>query len=132
VRTIMNAFFVLTLFAMTSHGSREGRQRATLSVPQSNRQRMTEVKEKQRDGDLQRANKEKDRYFKDNAEIDDNVCELEITCKQDDGILPALTRVPIQGARGPPGQPGQPGQQGEEGLRGLPGLPGNGCHVTEL
>jgi len=56
--------------------------------------------------------------------VEDVVCELEVTCKQDDGLISHLSRVPIHGARGPPGQPGEPGRQGEEGLPGLPGLPG--------
>jgi Collagen triple helix repeat (20 copies) len=55
------------------------------------------------------------------------MCEIELTCKSNNGqMMPGANSVklPVRGPRGPPGPPGERGERGEDGANGLPGLPG--------
>lgn len=52
------------------------------------------------------------------------VCELEISCKNNDLKPLHPVKLPIRGPIGPPGQPGQKGDAGEDGIPGIPGLSG--------
>lgn len=61
----------------------------------------------------------------------DDVCELEISCKNADveiaenGDIETLpVKLPIRGPRGPKGHTGEKGERGQDGSPGLPGLPG--------
>lgn len=115
------------MLTATSNCSRDGRQKVA-STTQINKQR-TDAKDKQRDNNkIHQGGKDRSTIGKEvDASVeasDDGYCELEITCKSDDGLQSQITRLPIQGARGPPGPPGEQGRPGEDGLQGLPGLPG--------
>jgi hypothetical protein len=131
---VMTASLVVLLLTAATNCSRDSRQKVT-SATQINRQR-TDVKEKQRDNKIHQTNKEIPNNSKDMETIvetsDDAYCELEITCKQDDGLQSQITRLPIQGARGPPGRPGEQGLPGEDGPPGLPGVPGKLTPVNNL
>ncbi|XP_055859734.1 complement C1q-like protein 4 isoform X1 [Biomphalaria glabrata] len=49
---------------------------------------------------------------------DDDVCELEVTCRSGKSLPVTL---PIKGPRGPAGKPGSPGLPGKPGPAGMPG-----------
>ncbi|KAH9524262.1 Caprin-2 [Bulinus truncatus] len=54
----------------------------------------------------------------DDEAQDDDVCELEVTCRSGKSLPVAL---PINGPRGPSGKPGSPGLPGKPGPAGAPG-----------
>lgn len=117
---------VILVLTALSNCSRDGRQKVP-SATQINKQR-TDVKERQRDNKIHQGSKDRPTNGKEvDATVeasDDSYCELEIACHHDGELQSQITRLPIQGARGPPGPPGEQGRPGEDGLPGLPGLPG--------
>lgn len=68
-------------------------------------------------------NAERDLSQMDDVNGRDDVCHLEVSCKNPTSGLPIT--LPIQGPRGPPGKPGQPGEPGKDGAPGLPGPSGS-------
>lgn len=68
----------------------------------------------------------------------DDVCELEISCKNteveisENGDIETMpVKLPIRGPRGAKGPTGEKGEAGNDGVPGLPGLPGKLRNIDE-